>query len=250
MKIVGIIPARYASTRFQGKPLCMIGNRTMIRRVYDQAMKCSLLDKVLVATDHQRIFDHVAGFGEVVMTGEHHLSGTDRCLEAATLLSKEQQLDDHDVIINIQGDEPFIQPEQIETLARLFTHPETAIGTLARKIQSKEDLHNENMVKVAFDKQGMALYFSRWPIPFYRGKPLSKWANEYNYYHHLGLYGYRLGTLKKLAGLPQSSLEKAESLEQLRWLQNGYRIHVAITNLYSPGIDTPDDLKKIPPTFL
>jgi len=250
MKIIGIIPARYASTRFPGKPLCMIGNRTMIRRVFDQAMKCSLLDKVVVATDDQRIFEHVSGFAPAIMTSDTHQSGTDRCQEAATILTGECSLENNDVVINIQGDEPFIQPEQIETLAGLFTMPETAIGTLARKIQAGEDLNNENMVKVVFDHHGMALYFSRWPLPFFRGKPVPQWPNEHNYYHHLGLYGYRLGVLKKIAGLPASSFEKAESLEQLRWLQNGYRIHVGITSFYAPGIDSPDDLNNLPPNLL
>ncbi|HSV88341.1 MAG TPA: 3-deoxy-manno-octulosonate cytidylyltransferase [Bacteroidales bacterium] len=250
MKVIGIIPARYASTRFPGKPLCLIGDRTMIRRVYDQAMKCSILDKVCVATDDQRIFEHVAGFGKAIMTGDYHQSGTDRCLEAVNILSEELPLSESDVVINIQGDEPFIQPNQIETLAGLFNLPETEIGTLAKKMLPGDDLANENIVKVVFDNQSIALYFSRWALPFTRGKPFSSWLNEHPYYQHLGMYGYRLEVLKKIAVLSQSSLEKAESLEQLRWLQNGYKIRVGITSHYSIGIDTPGDLKNIPSDLL
>lgn len=250
MKFIGIIPARYASSRFPGKPLAMLGNKSMIQRVYEQASQCKLLSQVVVATDDERILHHVQNFGKVVMTGSHHESGTDRCLEASKLLPDNLELRESDVVINIQGDEPFIQPEQIELLGLLFRDTDTSIGTLVKKIEDPHDLFNPNIVKVVFDSRGRALYFSRWPIPFIRGKEQGEWPEAHTYFRHLGMYGYRLGVLKQLAGLALSPLEKAESLEQLRWLENGYKIRVAETTHQSPGIDTPDDLKKIPPGWV
>lgn len=250
MKYIGIIPARYASTRFPGKPLALIGNRSMIRRVYDQALQCRLFDKVVVATDDERILDHVLAFGEAVMTDTNHRSGTDRCLEASYLISGEQELGDADVVINIQGDEPFIQPEQIELLASLFQDPDTGIGTLIKRITQPEELFNPNIVKVVFDRNFQALYFSRWAIPFIRGAEHDEWLKQHRFFRHIGLYAFRLGILKKLANLPFGELEKAESLEQLRWLQHGFSIRVAETDLASPGIDTPEDLDRIPPQWL
>jgi len=250
MKYIGIIPARYASTRFLGKPLAMIGNKSMIRRVFEQAVKCPVFDKVVVATDDERILHHVLEFGEAVMTGSHHRSGTDRCLEATSLISGEQEIGDKDVVINIQGDEPFIQPEQIELLASLFQNPDTGISTLVKHITRAEELFSPNIVKVVFDRNFQALYFSRSPIPFIRGAEQDQWLKQHHFFRHVGMYAYRLGVLKKIASLPFGDLEKAESLEQLRWMQEGYPIHVAETSYDSPGIDTPEDLRRLPPQWL
>ena len=250
MKYFGIIPARYASTRFPGKPLAMIGGKSMIRRVYEQASQCSLFEKVVVATDDERIFSHVLEFGEAVMTAGHHRSGTDRCLEAMERISGQQQASERDVVINIQGDEPFIQPEQIEELASLFHDPVTGIGTLVKRITETDELFNPNIVKVVFDRQFQALYFSRWPIPFLRGEEKEQWLSHHRFFRHVGMYAYRLGILKKITSLPFGALEKAESLEQLRWLQHGYPVRLAETSVVSPGIDTPEDLGRIPPHWL
>lgn len=239
---LGIIPARFASTRFPGKPLVDIGGKTMVQRVYEQASK-SALGQVVVATDDQRIFDHVASFGgQVVMTSDQHPSGTDRCAEVASL----SQFADFQFIVNVQGDEPFIAPAQInlalEVLARVENWP---IATLARKIQSESnaDLLDPNMVKVVFDKHQRALYFSRWPLPFHRNLPQGKWLAEGVFYKHIGLYAFRREVLLEVAALPPSRLEQAESLEQLRWLENGYPIGVALTEFESISIDSPNDLE-------
>jgi len=235
MRILGIIPARYASTRFPGKPLAMIGNKSMLERVVEQAHKSRSLDAVLVATDDQRIFDHVLSFGgKVVMTSNTHESGTERCLEAASL-------DDGliDAVINIQGDEPFIQPEQIDAVASLIEDG-ADIATLA--IQLPYSVASDpNKVKVVCDSNGRALYFSRSPIPFFRDG-----AQEgAKCLKHLGIYGYRMGSLQQIANIPSSYLENAEKLEQLRWLEAGFEIRVAETDFESPAIDTPDDLLKV-----
>lgn len=245
MKYVGVIPARYASVRFPGKPLAQIGSKTMIRRVFEQAMKCKILSYVVVATDNQEIFDHVESFGNALMTSPLHQSGTDRCWEAANQLAGKLHLSETDVIVNIQGDEPFIQPEQIDALVQLFDNQQVEIGTLVRKISDSAQLGNENVVKVVFDDFGKALYFSRLPVPFQRGRPQHEWLNHHDYYSHLGLYAYRFETLRNVAGLSAGALEMAESLEQLRWLQQGIPVHVAPTSLQSPAIDTPEDLLKI-----
>lgn len=243
MKFIAIIPARYASTRFPGKPLAMLGGKTVIQRVYEQAI--SVLGEAYVATDDERIFKTVADFGgRAVMTRSDHQSGTDRIEEAATKIGTTA-----DVIINIQGDEPFIQPSQIETLCRLFDNPETQIGTLGKRFESIEAAENPNSPKIVTDVQGFALYFSRSVIPFVRGKERTEWLAQFPFLKHLGIYAYRREVLAEITQLPQSTLEKAESLEQLRWLQNGYRIRVGETDVETVGIDTPDDLKRAE-TFL
>lgn len=235
--ILGIIPARYASTRFPGKPLADIGGKSMIQRVYEQVKKSKLVTDVIVATDNQEIFDHVTKFGgRVRMTKESHVSGTDRCYEALTL-----QKAPFDYVINIQGDEPFIQPEQIDLLARLLDG-KTEIATLVKKIEDPEQLFNPNVVKAVVAANGEALYFSRSTVPHIRNTPEADWMSKHRFYKHIGMYAYRTDVLKRLTELPVSGLEKAESLEQLRWLENGFRIKVAETNTETIGIDTPEDL--------
>ena len=227
MKVLGIIPARYGSTRFPGKPLAMIGGKTMIQRTYEQVLKSSL-DAVVVATDDQRIFDEVQGFGgQVVMTRSDHKSGTDRCREALDLLGG-----DYDAVVNVQGDEPFIDPKEIDQVAELIRRDDTCLATLAKKITGPSKLDNPNVVKVVFDKNGNALYFSRLPIDSYQ---------------HIGIYAYKAETLRKIAAMPLGRLEQAERLEQLRWLENGLHIRVAVTECgESIAIDTPQDLLNIP----
>ena len=238
MKFIGIIPARYASTRFPGKPLAMLGGRTVIQRVYEQAT--AILDEAYVATDDERIFQAVEQFGgRAIMTRADHKSGTDRIEEAAEKIGTQA-----DVIINIQGDEPFIQKSQIETLMHLFDEPSTQIGTLGKRFESIEAAMNPNSPKIVTDKRGFALYFSRSIIPYVRGKEQSEWLQHFPYLKHLGLYAYRREVLQEVTQLPQSPLEIAESLEQLRWLENGYRIRVGLTNVETVGIDTPEDLQR------
>ena len=237
MKFIGIIPARYASTRFPGKPLAEIGGKTVIRRVYEQANKA--LDIIVVATDDDRIYDTVETFGgKVVMTRPDHKCGTDRCLEAyeaITTPSWREQNDTDTVIINIQGDEPFIQPEQIEALMKCFDNEQTQIATLVRPFTPEEDIENPNSPKVNWDTvTGEAKLFSREAIK----------ASDGKYYHHIGIYAYRADVLKQITQLPQSPLEIKERLEQLRWLENGYRIFVGVTETQTIGIDTPEDLEK------
>lgn len=233
---MAIIPARYASTRFPGKPLAVLGGKTVIQRVYEQVN--SVLVDVYVATDDKRIYDCVESFGgHAVMTREDHKSGTDRIEEAV-----EKVGGNADVIINVQGDEPFIQPSQIKTLMSLFDDPETQIGTLGKLFENINAVENPNSPKIVTDNRGFALYFSRSIIPFIRGKEQSEWFGEYPFLKHLGIYAYRREVLAEITKLPQSSLEKAESLEQLRWLQNGYRIRVGQTDVETVGIDTPEDL--------
>lgn len=242
MKILGVIPSRYASTRFPGKPLVDIQGKSMIRRVYEQARKASTLSKVVVATDDERIFNHVKEFGgEVLMTSKSHDNGTSRCHEA---LNKLQNDAGFDVVINIQGDEPFIEPTQIDMLCKLFLMPEADIGTLVKKIQQEEELSDENVVKVVFGNQKRAMYFSRQAIPFARGKQKSDWIIQHDYYKHIGIYGYMADVLNKIVRLNEGKLEKTEKLEQLRWLENSYRILVDITDIESIAIDTPEDLSK------
>ena len=238
MKFMAIIPARYASTRFPGKPLAVLGGKTVIQRVYEQVS--SVLSEVYVATDDQRIYDCVEGFGgKAVMTREDHKSGTDRIEEAVEKIGT-----DADVIINVQGDEPFIQPSQVETLMHLFDAPETQIGTLGKLFESMEAVENPNSPKIVTDNRGFALYFSRSVIPYIRGIERNDWFGQYPFLKHLGIYAYRREVLAEVPRLPQSSLEKAESLEQLRWLQNGYRIRVGLTDVETIGIDTPEDLQR------
>ena len=238
MKFIAIIPARYASTRFPGKPLAMLGGKTVIQRVYEQAS--AILDEAYVATDDERIFQAVEAFGgKAVMTRTDHKSGTDRLEEAATKIGT-----DADVIINIQGDEPFIQQSQITTLMQLFDDPTTQIGTLGKPFESIEAVKNPNSPKIVCDRRGFALYFSRSVIPYVRGQESATWLEHFPYLKHLGVYAYRRQVLHEVTQLPQSPLEKAESLEQLRWLENGYRIRVGLTNVETVGIDTPEDLQR------
>jgi 3-deoxy-manno-octulosonate cytidylyltransferase (CMP-KDO synthetase) len=238
MKIIGIIPARYASTRFPGKPLADLGGQSMIERVYKQAKKSKALSKVVVATEHKLIFDHVVGFGgEACMTSEHHPSGTDRCYEA---LAIEREIFDY--AINIQGDEPFIEASQIDLLAS-YLDGETQLATLIKKIDSYDQLYNNSEVKVTFNTNNEALYFSRAVIPFIQKVVEKNWLASFDFYKHVGMYAYRANILKEITKLEISSLEKAESLEQLRWMEHGFKIKVAKTDVETMCVDTPEDLE-------
>src|SRR5688500_10644064 len=239
MKIIGIIPSRYASTRFPAKSLAVIKGKSMIQRVYEQAQQSSALNDVIVATDHPEIYDDVKKFGGAVcMTKPDHVSGTDRCHEALILQPRK-----YDYVINIQGDEPFIQPDQIDLLAGKLDGI-TEIATLVKSLQSEEQLFNPNVVKVVLSATMEALYFSRSPIPHIRNVPQGEWLTKHSFYKHIGMYAYRSDVLERLTRLSISSLEKAESLEQLRWLENGFNIAVAETTTETIGIDTPEDLQK------
>ena len=238
MKFTGIIPARYQSTRFPGKPLAMINNKPMIQWVYENVKNA--LAEVWVATDDERIYEAVKNFGgKVIKTRSTHKSGTDRCAEAARLLEKEIEFD---VVINIQGDEPFIHPNQIEQLKSCF-ETDTQIATLIKKITTTEELFNANRPKVVCDKQQHAIYFSRSPIPFVRGEEENYWLRVNTFWAHIGMYAYRADILQEITLLEPSKLEIAESLEQLRWLENGIKIKTAVTDHQSIGIDTPEDLQ-------
>ena len=245
MRFIGIIPARYASTRFPGKPLAMLGDKPMIQRVYEQARKA--LDEVVVATDDERIYQAVEQFGgRAIMTRKDHKCGTDRCLEAFDRSASGVNKDDKEtVIINIQGDEPFIQPEQIEAIKACFP---TEIATLVKPFTEADGLaalENPNTPKVVFSREtGNALLFSRSVIPYLRGIDREDWLKQKKHYKHIGMYAYRADILREITRLPQTEAELAESLEQLRWLENGYQIRVAETNVQSIGIDTPEDLQK------
>lgn len=241
MKFIGIIPARYASTRFPAKPLAMLGGKTVIERVYEKVAAC--MDEVYVATDHEAIEKAVKAFGgRVVMTSPNHKSGTDRCFEAYQRVGS-----DGDVVINVQGDEPFIHASQLKELMACFDDPSTQIATLVKPFTPHDGwqaLENVNSPKVVIDNSRRALYFSRSIIPYQRNNGKDTWLEHHTYYKHIGLYAYRAEVLKALTALPQSSLEIAESLEQLRWLQNGYTIRVGLTDVETIGIDTPEDLAK------
>lgn len=240
MKILGVIPARYASTRFPGKPLVDIGGKSMIQRVYEQAKKCTALADVFVATDDRRIFDHVIEFGgKVVLTADTHPSGTDRCAEVAA------KHPEYDVVINIQGDEPFIDPEQIGKVADCFTEAGVQLATLIKKISTTDELYNMSTPKVIINTQNEAIYFSRSAIPHVRGEEPQNWLYHNTYYKHIGIYGYNSDVLQQITQLPVSSLEKAESLEQLRWIENGYKIKTALTEMESHAVDVPEDLEKL-----
>ncbi len=241
MKFVGIIPARYASTRFPGKPLAMLGGKPVIQRVYEQVKEC--FDDLYVATDDDRIKDAVLAFGgKVVMTSPNCNNGTERCLDAYKRLAL-----DCDVIVNIQGDEPFIQRKQVDVLMACFDSPETDIATLVKPFEQADGLERlecPNSPKVVLNEKGYALYFSRSVVPYLRGVEKDKWLQSHTFYKHLGVYAYRAQLLETLTSLPQSPMEKAESLEQLRWLENGYRIKVGVTDIETIGIDTPEDLER------
>jgi len=242
LRFAGIIPARYASSRFPGKPLVLIGNKPMIQRVYEQARKT--LDLVYVATDDKRIYEAVMAFGgNAIMTSPDHMSGTDRCSEAVTRINNETAKK-IDIVVNIQGDEPFIRPEQITLLMECFNDETVELATLVREVGPGEDIFNPNQPKVILNSVGDAIYFSRAAIPYVRDAEKSEWSKNHVFYKHPGLYAYKTETLKKITLLSRSSLEIAESLEQNRWIENGYRIRTAVTTWESIGIDTPDDLEK------
>lgn len=243
LKILALIPARYDSTRFPGKPLVDIGGKSMIQRVYEQTKKA--LDIVYVATDDARIFNAVEAFGgKAVMTAKEHQSGTDRCKEALLSVEKTEGIN-FDYVINVQGDEPFISPTQIELLANTFDGGKSELSTLIKQATNNDEILNPNKPKVVVNSNMEALLFSRSPIPFCRGTESSEWINKGPYYNHIGMYGYRRDILLKITELPISYLEKMESLEQLRWLENGYTIKTAITTEEGISIDTPEDLKAL-----
>ena len=240
MKFLAIIPARYASTRFEGKPLAMLGGKPVIQRVYEQV---SAVMEAVVATDDERIYNAVESFGgRVVMTSAEHRSGTDRCWEACCKVGG-----DYDVIVNVQGDEPFIRRSQIEAIKSCFENPQTDIATLVRPFavgDGIEALENPNSPKVVLDSGSRAIYFSRSVIPYLRGVAREEWLSRHTFYKHIGMYAFRTEVLREVTSLPQSPLERAESLEQLRWLENGYKIGVGITDVETIGIDTPEDLAR------
>lgn len=238
MKFIGIIPARYASTRFPGKPLALLGGKPVIQHVYVKV--AAVLEAAYVATDDERIYDVVKSFGgQVVMTRTDHKSGTDRIEEAIEKIGGEW-----DVVVNVQGDEPFVAKSQLDTICHCFDDPTTQIATLGKPFESMEAVQNPNSPKIVVDNMGFAMYFSRSVIPYVRGKEKSSWLTHYPFLKHLGIYGYRKDVLRQVTQLPQSSLEIAESLEQLRWLQNGFKIKVGTTDVETVGIDTPQDLER------
>lgn len=244
MKVLGIIPSRYQSTRFPGKPLADIMGKSMIFRVYEQASKSTHINKLIVATDDERIANHVKDFnGQVMMTSESHENGTSRCLEVLETLNK--QGEEFDVVVNIQGDEPFIQPAQIDQIIGLFSDKKTEIASLSSPITEKKELFDPNVVKVVMDPEGRALYFSRQTIPFVRGFEPDAWLDKNTFYKHIGIYAYRSGILKKINALKTTRLEKTEKLEQLRWLENSFVIRLGITDYKGVGIDTPEDITKL-----
>lgn len=238
MKFIGIIPARYASTRFPGKPLALLGGKPVIQHVYEKV--AAVLEAAYVATDDERIYDVVKSFGgQVVMTRTDHKSGTDRIEEAIEKIGGEW-----DVVVNVQGDEPFVAKNQLDTICHCFDDPTTQIATLGKPFESMEAVQNPNSPKIVVDNMGFAMYFSRSVIPYVRGKEMSSWHTHYPFLKHLGIYAYRKDVLRQVTQLPQSSLEIAESLEQLRWLQNGFKIKVGTTDVETVGIDTPQDLER------
>lgn len=240
MKILGIIPARFASTRFPGKPLIDLAGKTMIQRVYEQAKLSSSLTEVVVATDDQRIFDVVELFGgKAIFTSDKHQSGTDRCAEVA------EKMGGFEAVINIQGDEPLINPIQIDLVASCFDNDQTQLATLVKIIKSEEELFNFNTPKVIINKNLEAIYFSRQPIPYFNNIETKNYLQHHTFYKHVGIYGYKTETLKQIAKLPIGNLEKAEMLEQLRWIENGYKIKVAITEHQTLAIDSPADVDRV-----
>lgn len=247
MRILGIIPARYASTRFPGKPLILIDGKSMIQRVYEQAMSADVLAEVCVATDDERIYHHVQDFGgKVYMTPETLTSGTGRCgFVVENIIS--QGNSQFDAVLNIQGDEPYIQPSQIQALCRCFDNPEVSIATLGKEIHTQQELFNPNIVKVIRDKDNFALFFSRTPLPYQRAHSPEDWVHHHKYLKHIGLYGFLSPVLRTISKMETSPLAMAESLEQLSWLENGMKIYVTLTDIETQAIDTPEDLLKFNP---
>jgi 3-deoxy-manno-octulosonate cytidylyltransferase (CMP-KDO synthetase) len=240
MKVLGIIPSRYESSRFPGKPLIDLMGKSMIQRVYEQATKCERFTTVVVATDDQRIYDHVKAFGgEVMMTSSDHQSGTERCGEVI------EQYNDFDIVVNIQGDEPLIRPEQLTELIALFQDNTVEIATLVKKMDHEADIRNPNRIKVVLDETHNALYFSRSPIPHIANTAHEDWLKKHDFLKHIGIYAWRMETLTALLKLPASNLEKLESLEQLRWLYHGYKIRTTETDIETPNIDAPEDVAKV-----
>ena len=241
LNFIAIIPARYASTRFPGKPLAMLGGKPVIQRVYERVT--SVISNAVVATDDERIYAAVESFGgKVVMTSENHKSGTDRCWEAY-----QKQGEEYDVVINVQGDEPFIAESQLRSIMACFEDEATDIATLVKPFAESDGLaalQNPNSPKVVLDAESRAIYFSRSVIPYLRGVEPEEWLSKHTFYKHIGMYAFRREVLREVTALPQSTLEKAESLEQLRWLENGYKIGVGVTNIETVGIDTPEDLER------
>ena len=241
MNIIGIIPARYGSTRFPGKPLVDIDGKSMIQRVFEQSSKSKLISRIVIATDDERILSHVQEFGgNAMMSSPQHASGTDRCAE---IIRKENGTK-WDAAINIQGDEPYIQSEQIDLLCRCIETQDVDLATLVKEIKTSDELFNHNNVKVVLNKYNEAIYFSRSPVPYCRNYPDQEWIRHHTYYKHIGIYGYRTNVLLEIAQLPKTKLEITESLEQLRWIENGYKIKVQLTSFESIAIDTPDDLLR------
>lgn len=240
MKALAIIPARYASSRFPGKPLIDIQGKSMIQRVYEQVSKASLITDVIVATDDQRIYDAVIQFnGKVIMTGAHHTSGTSRCGEVV------EKHANYDVIVNVQGDEPLVQPSQIDAVISLFSNPLVKIGTLVKSIKEETELFNTNRVKVVLNAKKEALYFSRQPIPHQANIANNQWLSVASFWKHIGIYAWTTETLQEILSLSPTKLEVQESLEQLRWLYYGYPIQTIETDIETPNIDSPEDLKKV-----
>lgn len=248
MKYIAIIPSRFASSRFPGKALALIKGTPMIQRVYQQVAKTESLDGVFVATDDMRIAKVIEeSGGDVIMTSAEHTSGTSRCNEAKDILLAGDYLGIDDIIINVQGDEPFIDPQQVQQVMLAFQHKDVNIATLVKEIDSSKELFDENVVKAVVDRHNKALIFSRQPVPAIRGEARENWINHHTYLKHIGLYAYRVKTLGEIANLERSALDKAESLEQLSWIENGYDVHAQLTGIDSIGVDVPDDLLKFDP---
>jgi 3-deoxy-manno-octulosonate cytidylyltransferase (CMP-KDO synthetase) len=246
LRVIGIIPARYDSTRFPGKPLVIINGISMIQRVYKQAQKCEGLTKVYVATDDERIEAHVNSFGgNVIMTSPKHRTGTERVSEVAERLQHHDPGHPWDVVLNIQGDEPYINPLQIDSLISCFRDKDVQIATLIHQIDTPDELTDPNVIKVIIDKTKRALCFTRTPLPFIRGVDQKEWLKHHVYYKHIGLYAYRTQILEIISRLKPSPIEIAESLEQMRWIENGFSLHTELTDLDSISVDTPDDLLKL-----
>ena len=243
MKVLAVIPARYASTRFPGKPLALLQGTPIIQWVWERVGQAMDINDAVVATDDERILSAVESFGgRAMMTRNDHRSGTDRCGEVLKQLEKDGHR--YDVVINIQGDEPFVRPEQLTSLIHCFTRPQVEIATLRTPIRSQEALLSPNNVKVVTDAQQRALYFSRHALPYLRGVEPQNWLSQHTYHKHVGIYAFRSEILKKIVQLPIGELEHCESLEQLRWLEQGYTIHLCDTDMENIGIDTPDDLRQ------